>query len=903
MMVSLVASLSGGALAQTEISKSVDKALAQSGDTLTYTLEVSHADAAVLSGVTVTDTIPAGATFVAGSANVGGTYNPDTSLLTWNLGGTTPGITSHDANFDSAKKQTNNVNGEDAVAPDLAIDAAGNRHLVFESVDPNTAVTNIYYSTNAGGAWSAPLLVSDGGDQAHSREAVVGVDSSGTAHVVFVDKVSAAWSGLPQDDAKFNVYYRTITNGIASAPLRLSDPSDGNASLVEPAIAVDPSGTAHVVFNDKARAAWSGLAGNDRTRNVYYRSVTAGAASAPLRMSDENGNTAASDGEIAVDFKGKVHVVFIDKGTAEWSGLATADTKNYVYYRSIESGVASAPLRVHDTNSGAAPSEPQVAVDGNDNIHIVWLDKEPGNQANNIMHAIGSDGSFATPTHVAEDYFPKASSHLTLAADIHGVAHLAFENSGAGGTTDIYYTNSQGDYFGTPVRMTDSPSGASSEHPSLAISGDQVALAYEGLDPQDPNRNIFANTAVLSSATSLFVSASPSLATTGDTVTVTATLTANRDLTGVLPTLVPAGSNGMEIALVSVPAARDLLTSEPAEFTWTFTVTESAGALPGALTFTAAATHEDAAEGTIDFGTATANSVLATPALSFQVTVNADAVDPIENVAALGDSSGAMALTPSNSVQTVVVQPRTIADFFTEHGLSASEAGPVADEAGHGGNADGDIHPNLIEYALGLDPTTGLDNAPGFCAELADPATGRIDASFTRPFGIQDVIYTLQGSNDLLGAWTDLATIPAGEVPGAPFTVTSNGDGTETLTYADLGNAGLAGLTPDFGLVRLVMTLDADRDGAADTLADGTDAVAATKTFGWQSALYNAGQMATFGGPFTTKPVLSGAVDSIAGADLSLATSANGADLSTVIGGEGAFYLQVTSGPLAGHRY
>ncbi|NNM30135.1 MAG: hypothetical protein HKO57_11480, partial [Akkermansiaceae bacterium] len=705
----------------------------------------------------------------------------------------------------------------------------------------------------------------------------------------------------------------------------------------------------------------------------------------------------------------------------------------------------------------------------------------------------------------------------------------------------IFYVNNQGGSFGTPLQMTHAFGGDHSKLPALAIRGNKLSMVFEGRDPQAANRNIYATATTLSAATSMTGAARPALATTGDTVTATVALTANRNLTGVLPSLVPAGANGMGAALVTAPAARNLTAGVPAEFTWTFKVTGAADALPGELTFTATAVHEDAVHGTVDFGTATTNSVLATPPLTFQVTIDGDAASPVTNTAGVFDASGAIELTISNTVDTITSLPNTIegyvwndvhgdglrngpdkktagvevtllfadgsptgysaltddngafvfdnlwaasylvqftapegsvptlrdagdagdedkdndahpvsgrtevitvangavvdtvtagfsvpgsvsgftledldnndsgdapatgvnlmlldaagnavdhepfragmqpavtspaadgsysfagllpgdyqvrqvlpstlravgdsdggnpnligdqvlilvesgidtpgnnfvsedpsakpatyGEFAMWNGLTGPDAQPVADKNGNGGNPDGDIDANLAEHALALDPADGLRADHRFCAELADPATGRIDASFTRPIGVRDVIYTLQGSNDLLGAWTDLATIPAGEIPSAPFTVTGNGDGTETLTYADLGNAGLAGLTPEFGLVRLVMTLDADQDGRPDDLADGTDAVAATKTFGWQSALYKAGQMATFGGPFTTKPVLSGAVDSITGADVSLATSASGADLSTVIGGEGAFYLQVTSGPLAGHRY
>ncbi|NNM29891.1 MAG: hypothetical protein HKO57_10230, partial [Akkermansiaceae bacterium] len=131
-------------------------------------------------------------------------------------------------------------------------------------------------------------------------------------------------------------------------------------------------------------------------------------------------------------------------------------------------------------------------------------------------------------------------------------------------------------------------------------------------------------------------------------------------------------------------------------------------------------------------------------------------------------------------------------------GLSGADAQAVPDGTGTGGNPDGDNASNLVEYALCNDPNSGLVSHQGFCVELADPASGRIDATFTRPEGVVDVIYTLQGSNDLLGAWTDIASIAAGDAAASPFTVASNGDGSETVTLGDVSSTtvgGIAGLT------------------------------------------------------------------------------------------------------------
>ncbi len=75
----------------TTIHKQVDMAAAGPGDTLTYTIQdIGHAKSDLLTSVTVVDTIPAGATYVADSDTPEATEG--SGILTWNLGSNTAGV-------------------------------------------------------------------------------------------------------------------------------------------------------------------------------------------------------------------------------------------------------------------------------------------------------------------------------------------------------------------------------------------------------------------------------------------------------------------------------------------------------------------------------------------------------------------------------------------------------------------------------------------------------------------------------------------------------------------------------------------------------------------------------------------------------------------------------------------
>jgi len=83
------------------ISKAVDKTGANAGDTLTYTLTTNYTGSSLLTNVTVTDTIPAGTTYVADSdtpeATVTPADNATATLLTWNLGSNAAGVPGYKA--------------------------------------------------------------------------------------------------------------------------------------------------------------------------------------------------------------------------------------------------------------------------------------------------------------------------------------------------------------------------------------------------------------------------------------------------------------------------------------------------------------------------------------------------------------------------------------------------------------------------------------------------------------------------------------------------------------------------------------------------------------------------------------------------------------------------------------
>ena len=173
-------------------------------------------------------------------------------------------------------------------------------------------------------------------------------------------------------------------------------------------------------------------------------------------------------------------------------------------------------------------------------------------------------------------------------------------------------------------------------------------------------------------------------------------------------------------------------------------------------------------------------------------------------------------------------------------------------------NPDGDLASNLLEYALGTEAASGTDKRHFW---LQSNAQGSVDAVLVRyATGHKDVVYTLEGSNDL-ASWTSITTTP----------VTVQGvNGMETLVYADM----------TFAFVRLKVGLDANLDGVFE-------AIATTPVQGWTRHAFNTGPQ-TFSMPLLKPEVFAGVSNAATGAGF-------------VAGKQ--YYAEVISGASEGLRY
>ena len=197
-----------------------------------------------------------------------------------------------------------------------------------------------------------------------------------------------------------------------------------------------------------------------------------------------------------------------------------------------------------------------------------------------------------------------------------------------------------------------------------------------------------------------------------------------------------------------------------------------------------------------------------------------------------------------------------------------------------GSNADGDYFVDLLEYALGTSPGTGISATAGAGVHLEMYGDEQsITAVYRRPSAVGDIDYVLEVSSDHQ-EWVPVFA-------ESDTTVTRHDDGTETVRV--FGIEATAGY-PTSGFVRLRVDLVDSNYSAA------------TPVSAWMHTPLHEGYQ-TIGISTVNPPVFAGEIDSANGETLRFT---GGGDLASVIkaGSEAGqrYYLEIRSGEHEGER-
>jgi len=263
----------------------------------------------------------------------------------------------------------------DSLHPQIAVDSDGNAHIVW--IDERCeGYQHLFYKMVS---FSGDTLIDDTDltpevDWIHFvRKPMVAVDPEGCVHIVFHGWDESGNSetyytkidpSLVLEDPEFNIGASASDEDITVIPETMISTVDGTIS-VAPDVAVDRFGYVHVVWRD-------GYCDSDNELH-YLKMDGDGVILVP--------DTTVTDGlcapwycgeyRVAVDSDGNAHIVYED-----YAGTSADE----IFYTMVN-GTDGSTL-IDDTmitpDDGCRSLKPEIAVDSEDKVHVVWQDKRDG---------------------------------------------------------------------------------------------------------------------------------------------------------------------------------------------------------------------------------------------------------------------------------------------------------------------------------------------------------------------------------------------------------------------------------------------------------------------------------------------------------------------------------------------
>jgi hypothetical protein len=288
----------------------------------------------------------------------------------------------------------------------IAVDSSNHIHVVW--LDDTPGNCEVYYkrSTNGGASWSGTKRLT--WNSGSSVYPVITVDSSNNIHLVWYDYT-------PGDS---EIFYKRSTNGGVnwSSIKRLTWNAGGS---LYPTIAVDSSKNVHVVWHDYT-------AGN--VEIFYKRSTDAGVTwGAIKRLTWNSGESFAP--RIAIDSSNNIHVVWFD---------FTPGNAEIFYKRSTDVGKTWSSVK-RLTWTSAESRDSAVAVDPSNNIHVVWYDGTSGNYE--IYHKRSTNGGVNWSGTKRLTWKSGGSFSPAIAMDSNNNGHVVWYDFSPG-NYEIYYKKS-----------------------------------------------------------------------------------------------------------------------------------------------------------------------------------------------------------------------------------------------------------------------------------------------------------------------------------------------------------------------------------------------------------------------------------------------------------------------------
>lgn len=310
-------------------------------------------------------------------------------------------------------------NNGDSSNPFLVVASTTNFYLVWN--DDPTGNMEIYYkkSTNGGTNWGSPERLT--WNIGYSNTPRLCLSPNGNLHVVWFDDTSGA------DE----IYYKRSINGGASwsTPVRLTWNTSNSR---RPWIVSDSNNNMFIFWYDS-------VAFNS---DIYYKKSTNNGLSWGTLNRFTWTATQNTHPVAAINSSNHIHVAWFDGGTLK-----------EIYHKSSADGGSSWSVTHRLTWNTGKTYSPVLAIDSNDDIHMVYDDDTVGNPEVYYKKSTNNGNTWTAPSRLT--WTSKISRMQTISVDSNDDLHIVWGESTISGY-DLYYKNSMnsGTSWSTPERLT-----------------------------------------------------------------------------------------------------------------------------------------------------------------------------------------------------------------------------------------------------------------------------------------------------------------------------------------------------------------------------------------------------------------------------------------------------------------
>jgi len=239
--------------------------------------------------------------------------------------------------------------------------------------------------------------------------------------------------------------------------------------------------------NGALDAAWCENIGDELKPDVFFaRSVDGGKTwSKPVDVSTTPGES--SYPSIAVASDNSLHLV--------WCDTSKGERNRDIYYASSSDGGKSwgkdSLLPAEDiSNTAGFSSEPKIAIDDNDEIHVVWCDSTPGRTRPDIFYVYKFKGHWTKPQNLSSN--DRISSHPAIACGPNGKVYLVWSDTARElHLADVWCSVGTDGSFGKPINISNT-AGVSTQPTIAADETGRVAVIWSDICIEDGKPEVYA---------------------------------------------------------------------------------------------------------------------------------------------------------------------------------------------------------------------------------------------------------------------------------------------------------------------------------------------------------------------------------------------------------------------------